>query len=198
MKKFKIIIVLFAFLVSMIAGCTDNREKETEEKSIHVLEDSLEELLTTSTNTKYGSNVENFRVVDVNVLEKSWFVTFLFEKDSVNWHAVMYAEKMPDDNYELGFLDGTKLTNHDPISIYNMVSETISDNIKKRIHIVTGSINDHRVNTIYISYPNGEVSGIKVGANQTIYTEIAIGMEGYPASVTAVSDNGEVLFEKKY
>ncbi|BFH10488.1 hypothetical protein WJ0W_004823 [Paenibacillus melissococcoides] len=62
MKKFKII-VLFAFLVSMIAGCTDNREKETEDKSIHVLENSLEELLTTSTNTKYGSNVENFRVV---------------------------------------------------------------------------------------------------------------------------------------
>ncbi|MGG4394988.1 hypothetical protein ABEX25_11885 [Paenibacillus thiaminolyticus] len=197
MKKIKIL-VFFLFLVGMIAGCTDSREKETEDKSIHVLEDSLEELLTTSTKTKYGSNVESLRVVDVNVLEKSCFVTFLFEKDSVNWHAVMYAEKMSDDNYELGFLDGMKLTNHDPISIYNMVSETISDNIKKRIHVVTGSINDHRVNTIYISYPNGEVSGIKVGRNQTIYTEIAIGIEGYPASVTAVSDNGEVLFEKRY
>lgn len=80
MKKCKIIIVLFAFLVSMIAGCTDNREKETEDKSIHVLEDSLEELLTTSTNTKYGSNVESLRVVDVNVLEKSCFVTFLLKK----------------------------------------------------------------------------------------------------------------------
>lgn len=64
----------------MIAGCTDNREKETEDKIIHVLEDSLEELLTTSTNTKYGSNVERLRVVDVNVLEKSCFVTFLLKK----------------------------------------------------------------------------------------------------------------------
>ncbi|MBG9795159.1 hypothetical protein ABD76_22925 [Paenibacillus dendritiformis] len=196
MKKFKIIIVLFAFLVSMIAGCTDNREKETEDKSVHVLEDSLEELLTTSAKTKFGSNVKNIRVADVSVLGKSSFVTYLFEKDSVNWHGVMYAEKMPNDNYELGFIHGTKRTNHDPISIYNMVSETISD--KKRIHIVTGSINDHRVNTIYISYPDGEVSGIKAGPNQTIYTEIAIGIEGYPASVTAVSESGEVLFEKKY
>ncbi|CAH8704547.1 hypothetical protein M5W83_23040 [Paenibacillus thiaminolyticus] len=197
MKKSKII-VLFVLLVSMISGCTENRDKEMDVKSMHGVEDSLEELLTTTANLKYGGNTKNIRVVDVNVSEKSCFVTFLFEKDSVNWHAVMYAEKMPDDNYELGFLDGTKLTNHDPISIYNMVSETIYDNIKKRIHVVTGSINDHRVNTIYISYPNGEVSGIKVGRNQTIYTEIAIGIEGYPASVTAVSDNGEVLFEKKY
>ncbi|WCF08471.1 hypothetical protein NDS46_00575 [Paenibacillus thiaminolyticus] len=197
MKKCKII-VLFVLLVSMISGCTENRNKEMDVKSMHGVEDSLEELLTTTANLKFGGTIKNIRVSDVNVLEKSCFVTFLFEKDSVNWHAVMYAEKMPDDNYELGFLDGMKLTNHDPISIYNMVSETISDNIKKRIHVVTGSINDHRVNTIYISYPNGEVSGIKVGRNQTIYTEIAIGIEGYPASVTAVSDNGEVLFEKKY
>ncbi|WII37732.1 hypothetical protein [Paenibacillus thiaminolyticus] len=154
MKKCKII-VLFVLLVSMISGCTENRDKEMDVKSMHGVEDSLEELLTTTANLKFGGT-------------------------------------------ELGFLDGMKLTNHDPISIYNMVSETISDNIKKRIHVVTGSINDHRVNTIYISYPNGEVSGIKVGRDQTIYTEIAIGIEGYPASVTAVSDNGEVLFEKKY
>ncbi|MDG0873033.1 hypothetical protein L5D93_11285 [Paenibacillus thiaminolyticus] len=143
MKKCKII-VLFVLLVSMISGCTENRNKEMDVKSMHGVEDSLEELLTTTTNLKYGGNIKNIRVADVNVLEKSCFVTFLFGKDSVNWHAVMYAEKMPDDNYELGFLDGT------------------------------------------------------VRPAQTIYTEIAIGVEGYPASVTAVSDNGEVLFEKKY
>ena len=58
-------------------------------KSMHGLENSLEELLTTTTNLKYGGNIKNIRGADVNVLEKSCFVTFLFEKDSVNWHAVM-------------------------------------------------------------------------------------------------------------
>jgi predicted small secreted protein len=196
------IVLLIALLLtgcnstSFLGSTNDAIAVDTVSKNL--LASNLEKLLIKSTAMEFGEKAHNVQIADIYVEEKSYFVTYLFEKEKAQYLAILYAEKVSEEVYDLGLIDGFKaIDNKEPIGINNIVSETKSQKIKRRIHIVTGLVNNDNVDTVYISYPSGKVSGIKIGKNKT-YTEVAIGLVGYPKSVKAVTKNDEILYEKNY
>jgi hypothetical protein len=200
----KYLFLLLPILVCLVLlGCNkDSRNQSSNDtvafdvNSKDLLEPNLEKLLINSTSLELGNDVTNLNILDINVKEKSNFVTYNFTQENTAYLAIMYAEEREKNKYELGFIERTQVSKNDPISIYNIVSETLSDKIKKKIRITIGCVNDNKVDTIYIGYPSGQVNGVKLGKEQTTFTHVLVGSDEYPLFIRAVSNDNDVLFEK--
>jgi hypothetical protein len=197
-NKFFFLILSFIFIVLQL-GCSKNvTSGGYDVKNSEVLNGSLRSLLQSSVDQEFGKNINNVEITDFHQTEEDLiFITFMYLKDVKQHIGIMYAGE-DNGKYELGFIDGVEIDLKTPISIYNIASETSTEKIKRKLHIVIGSINNSDIHRIDVSYPNGEVSALVLSNDQKTYTEINVGSEYYPDSIKAISDDNKILYQKKY
>lgn len=183
LMKTKLFYTVLLFL--LLLGCQPKEINTSPETISFTDEDqALISFVHQKTDEKIGSKVEDFKVVKVSYIEQSGFGQFIFNKNEERFEGSFYAEHNKN-NWEIVHLEIAKMDVNSPFTKLQVVGGL--PNKDTNFQIICGVINDSRIKSVQITYPNNESSIIMID-NYKYYFDVRLGVKTF-STIVAYDEN---------